>query len=499
MNTELTAYYKDLLIMQYRDKPKALGHVGAVLDAGMIYDIAIAVRDGFNIETAIGKQLDILGKILGVSRTITGTTFTRAYYGYALYGDTTPFLFNPMLLYGAEPPDVQFRDYRESSQSLYDLTDEEYRIILKLAVVRNTSNASVKTIDEILNVLFGAECYFIDRMNMTVVSYMVGDKWARIFQIAKASGLLPNPAGVGTSLVVVPDINNIFAYSLYGGEAPEFAVGYGRYPFWSEYGDEIILFGYPQPIAKLSETKFVASSYDGPLKAWYYDGVSWNVLGNTFDTEDENSNIVGLSETRIAHVSGTGVLQAYDFDGTDFIAVGNPLSIASSFVHMTSLSSSIISTLIAGVVQNYSFDGTDWSTQGNPMSTSYDRITSVSSSRVVLGEATSPCAIRAYDFNGTDWSATGNSLSISTAGIDSMSGLSSSKVVLQLNNPDGLKTYSFDETDWTEDAESIDTPDSFFSPWVTALSETTVIRSFTGAAQEYRLLSDLPGCMASYS
>lgn len=229
MNTELTAYYKDLLIMQYRDKPKALGHVGAVLDAGMIYDIAIAVRDGFNIETAIGAQLDILGKILGVSRTITGTTFTRAYYGYALYGDTTPFLFNPMLLYGAEPPDVQFRDYRESSQSLYDLTDEEYHVILKLAIVRNTSNASVKTIDEILNVLFGAECYFIDRMNMTVVSYMVGAKWARIFQIAKASGLLPNPAGVGTALVVVPDINNIFAYSLYGGGKPDFAVGYGLY------------------------------------------------------------------------------------------------------------------------------------------------------------------------------------------------------------------------------------------------------------------------------
>ena len=66
-------------------------------------------------------------------------------------------------------------------------------------------------------------------MNMTVVSYMVGEKWSRLFNIAKSENLLPNPAGVGTSLVVVPDINNIFAYSLYGGEKPAFATGYVLY------------------------------------------------------------------------------------------------------------------------------------------------------------------------------------------------------------------------------------------------------------------------------
>jgi hypothetical protein len=228
VNTELTAYYKDLLIMQYRDKPAAQGHTENVIKSGMIYDVAIAVRDGFNLETAKGKQLDLLGRILGVSRTITGVTFTRAYYGYMLYGDTSPFAFNPMLLYGAEAPDVQFRDYRESQQSLYDLTDEEYRVILKLAVIKNNSNASVKSIDEILDSLLGTDVYFNDRMNMTI-SYMIGENLSRLFTIAQATGLLPNPAGVGTSLVVVPDINNVFSYSLYGGEKPVFAKGYLLY------------------------------------------------------------------------------------------------------------------------------------------------------------------------------------------------------------------------------------------------------------------------------
>lgn len=228
MNEELIEYYKNLLIMQYRDKSKALAHIENIVRSGMIYDIAIAVRDGFNLDTAKGKQLDVLGRIIGPSRTITGTTFTRAYYGYMLYGDTAPFTFNPMLVYGAEDGDVQFRNYTEGQQSLYDLTDEEYRVILKLAIVRNNSNASVKSIDDILNALFGAECYFIDRMNMTI-GFLVGANLFRVFNIAKATGLLPAPAGVGVSIVFVPDIKNIFSYSSYGGGKPAFSKGYILY------------------------------------------------------------------------------------------------------------------------------------------------------------------------------------------------------------------------------------------------------------------------------
>ena len=228
LNSELIDYYKNLLILQYRDKPKANAHIEALLSAGGIFDVATDVRNGYNIETAVGAQQDVLGRILGVSRTVYGTTFTRDYFGFMEYGGVAPFSFFPMLRYGDAAPDAQFRDYEESNQSLYDLTDEEYRVIQKLAVVRNMSNASVKSIDDIINTLFGAECYFIDRMNMTV-GYLIGKNVARIFDIAKAVGLLPSPAGVGSSLVVVPDINNIFSFSLYGGSAPAFAAGFSEY------------------------------------------------------------------------------------------------------------------------------------------------------------------------------------------------------------------------------------------------------------------------------
>jgi hypothetical protein len=234
-NQALVDYYTNLLIIQYHDKPKAIATAQLLVGELMIYDTSAAVRDGFNIDTAVGVQLDIIAKYVGVHRVVTGTTFSRAYFGFSRYGDVSPFTFNPFIRYGAQIPDVQFRSYKESQQSLYALTDEEMRTMIKLAIIRNSSNGSVKDIDEIIDALFGTDVYFDDAQNMTVVTYLVGPTNGRIFNIARSEGLLPNPAGVGTSVTVVPDINNIFAFSRYGGAAPSFAVGFGRYPKLGEF------------------------------------------------------------------------------------------------------------------------------------------------------------------------------------------------------------------------------------------------------------------------
>jgi hypothetical protein len=242
VNEELIAYYVKLLIIQYNNKPKARATIDALIRAHVIYDIMVKIRDeGYDLELAVGVQLDILGKYIGIDRVITGTAFTREYFGYAVYGDYD-FDFHGYMEYGAVVPDVQMRRYEESNQSLYTLTDAEYRIMLKLGIVRNSSNASVKQIDDILDDLFGSEVYFTDRQNMTVVSYLIGEKYRRIFQIAKSSGLLPNPAGVGVVTSVVPDIDHIFAFGIYGADPPTFAVGYLEYGAtavggWAQYGE----------------------------------------------------------------------------------------------------------------------------------------------------------------------------------------------------------------------------------------------------------------------
>lgn len=240
MNAELIEYYVNLLIIQYHDKPKARGHITALIKAMMIYDVAIQVRDGFDIDTAVGPQLDILGLYLGSDRIVTGTTFTREYFGYAEYGDTTPFDFNSFTTYAATAPDVQYRSYKESRQSLYALNDAEYRIILKLLIIKNNGIPSGLIIDEIMAILFGDTVIFTDRQNMTI-SYIFSETNKRLAQIAESEDLLPRPSAVGMSVAFTEDIYNMFAYSSYGGDAPEFAVGYAQYgetPIggWTYYG-----------------------------------------------------------------------------------------------------------------------------------------------------------------------------------------------------------------------------------------------------------------------
>lgn len=229
-NTNLVKYYADLSIIQYADKPKARAFMENLLGALICYDLAVSVRDGFNIETAVGDQLDIIAKYVGVSRVITGTSFSRDYFGFAEYGDTAPFTFYGFTLYGAASEDVQYRNYKESSQSVYSLTDEELRMMIKLAIIRNNSNGSVSIIDLLISALFDGMAYFTDRGNMSI-SYMIGTASSRIFNIAKSIGILPAPAGVAISLLVVPDIYHVFSFSVYGRSKPSFAVGYAKYGY----------------------------------------------------------------------------------------------------------------------------------------------------------------------------------------------------------------------------------------------------------------------------
>lgn len=507
-NENLIEYYKELLIIQYNDKPKAKATIDALVRASMIFDVANKVRDGFNIETAVGKQQDILGKYLGTPRVITGTSFSRDYFGFAEYGASAPFDFYPLLKYGQEAPDAQFRNYTESTQSLLALNDEEYRIIQKLAVVRNNSNASVKDIDDILFQLFGAECYFIDRMNMTVVSYMVGEKWARLFNIAKSTGLLPNPAGVGTGLIVVPDINNIFAYSLYGGDAPSFAVGMINYFFtWKTRGDKkLIPASYSSSVAALTESLIVAQTFElggaNYLRAYSFTGTDWIQEGVSFlHTETPNHKAVGLNGTSFAMIYDS--IQKYSFNGTTFVKIGNALPLADTAYKSCGLSENRVCIYTLGKkIQTYEFDGTDWAQVGNDLSffELFMAVTKLTPSRVV---AYASVATRFYvfDFDGTDWAQTGgpsDSGQSPFGSFVSLAGLTDTRFTLA-NDAGLVRVFDFDGTDYTKIGDDYTIPAHTNNIPARLTDERIVVLGTNEASlQSYEFSKDEAGCMAKY-
>lgn len=238
MNTELIDYYVNLLILQYRNKPNAKGTILAIIESLMIYDLIREVENAYNVDDAIGVQLNILAKYVGANRTVTAVDFTRTFFGFVDYAEPTPYTGVVGLLPYSEanPPDAQFLTYKEGQQSRLDLTDAELRLIIDLKIIQNNSNHSTFEIDELLEEFFPDQVIFTDNFNMTI-SYFFDTEIERIVGIALSEKAIPKPAAVGLIVSFVPDLGNIFAFQKYESDTPaDFAQGMLRYsqdPFGS--------------------------------------------------------------------------------------------------------------------------------------------------------------------------------------------------------------------------------------------------------------------------
>ena len=156
MNDELISYYANLLIIQYRNKPNARGTILSIINSLMIYDLIRSVENGYDVETSAGVQLDVLAKYVGVSRISTGVDFARTFFGFVDYDEIPPFPdVTGLISYDdLNPPDSQFLEYDTDEGSIFELTDEELRILIKLKIAQNNSNHSTGEIDDIFNEFF---------------------------------------------------------------------------------------------------------------------------------------------------------------------------------------------------------------------------------------------------------------------------------------------------------------------------------------------------------
>lgn len=198
MNDELISYYANLLIIQYRNKPNALGTIQEIIRSLMIYDLIRSVENGYDVETAVGVQLDVLAKYAGVERVSTGVDFTRVFFGSVDYDEIPPYSSGVVGFISYDdlnPPDAQFLEYDTDEGSLFELTDQELRILIKLKIAQNNSNHSTGEIDNILNEFFPGQVVFDDNFDMTI-SYVFSSSLTRIVSIAISQNAIPKPAGV---------------------------------------------------------------------------------------------------------------------------------------------------------------------------------------------------------------------------------------------------------------------------------------------------------------
>lgn len=167
---ELIDYYADLLILQYVGKPKAYATVQTMVSGVIMDQLPVTVENGFNIDTAIGKQLDILGKYAGVTRNGAG--------------------------FNGQP---------------ITLGDSDFRQLVKMAIVKNYSGSSLAAIQNLLALFFFREVFVYDHANMQLSYMMASSGGSRdVAQLFVTEGLLPRPMGVQLSSLIYLDSLSVF-------------------------------------------------------------------------------------------------------------------------------------------------------------------------------------------------------------------------------------------------------------------------------------------------
>jgi hypothetical protein len=181
-------YYLDLLIMQYKNKPRAEQHLTTLIQVALIDLMSNILRDCFDIETAEGKQLDMIGKYVGADRRVQ--------------------------TFGAD----------------VTLSDNDYRNLIKIKRATNNLGSSLFDIQSFIKAnLFGTLKAF-DHADMTMSFYINSSIISNILaQAIITQGFLPKPMGVGNAAIVyLPDTSNIFGFRTYEFDSGG-SVGFNNY------------------------------------------------------------------------------------------------------------------------------------------------------------------------------------------------------------------------------------------------------------------------------
>lgn len=177
---ELIGYYSNLLILQYIRLPKARGTVQATVKPIIMDQLPRKVQNAFDLSSAVGVQLDVVGKYVGVKRT-----------NNSFLGPVT-------------------------------LNDSDFRNLIYLAALKNSAGSSLYDIQTYLSIYFSGQILISDNATMGI-NYLIVDSLGsqEFLEVLITGDFLPRPMAVGVSATIIPVlVGNLFAFRTYLVPAP---------------------------------------------------------------------------------------------------------------------------------------------------------------------------------------------------------------------------------------------------------------------------------------
>ena len=200
---EITNYYVDWLILQYRMKPKARKTIAAFAREVVADLLHLRLVEAFDLDTASGAQLDILGKYIGLARTYITGELNQEYFGFADYDPKNPQNPNGFRDYKSEFINSRgvWLQYGFDTAKTALLDDTDYRALLKLKILSNTTDTTLPGMLAAVRQMFGNAVTLEDHKDMTL-TYTVN---ASVITLPRSvlENTLPRPAGVGINVKII--------------------------------------------------------------------------------------------------------------------------------------------------------------------------------------------------------------------------------------------------------------------------------------------------------
>lgn len=193
------AYYVRLLCFQYQ-LTKAESAIAILVKQLLMDGLPEAVQNAYNVPApgvpgAVGRQLDILGKYIGIPRNI-GEPTPLPYFGFVDYaggGNENGFTNYD----GTTNPLGVFFLYQYQGARNTALSDDAYAFMMALKIILNSSDGTLYSIQRFLDSLLPGFVTVIDNKDMTLTYSVSLDSPVSPVVLEP---YLPRPMGVGVTI-----------------------------------------------------------------------------------------------------------------------------------------------------------------------------------------------------------------------------------------------------------------------------------------------------------
>lgn len=200
---ELVAYYVGLLIIQYTQKIRARATVDLVVREAIGDQIIGQVRTAFDLATAEGAQLDVLGTYVGATRYQYGLDLTKTWFSMPLLTDPGVGTVPGFADVASSPVPQYFIRIPDFTEPQGTLTDGEFRTLIQYLIALENMAYNLEDIDLFLERFFGEYLLLTDNGNMSVTYTHDTADPEKLFDIVNNLGRFPTPAGVSETIIEV--------------------------------------------------------------------------------------------------------------------------------------------------------------------------------------------------------------------------------------------------------------------------------------------------------